>query len=99
MKANHSPRAPPDSTDRSAQPIRNFPCTEVIGGRRFHLFQHVLLNADGPSPKSRVVVSLEDGITLADLNFNWTSSYSEADIATESIQPQTADSGIPVFAY
>jgi hypothetical protein len=45
-----------------------------------------------------IVVGLNDGLELATPDFEWKTEYRPEDIP-DSIDPQVAETGVPVFGY
>lgn len=85
------------ATTRSESPIQN---TDVYAGIRFHLYQLVLHNPEGPElNQTWIVVSLQDGLTLTDPNFDRRITYSESEIQEQEFNPRYGVDGAPLFAY
>lgn len=76
------------------------PRTSTYNGERFHLHQVVVVDADGEHDRrrERIVVGLEDGLKLASPDFEQKQEY-PSDRVPESIEPQVADTGVPIFGY
>lgn len=85
------------ATTVSESPIRN---TEVYSGITFHLYQLVHHNPRGPElNQTWVVVSLRDGLTLADPDFDRRITYTECEIREQEFNPRCGVDGTPLFAY
>jgi hypothetical protein len=85
------------TTTVSASPIRN---TETYAGITFHLYQLVHHDPNGPElNQTWVVVSLRNGLTLADPDFNRRITYTEREIRQQEFDPECSVDGTPLFAY
>lgn len=90
--------------DRYSPPRNENGCavvtTAAYAGVTFHLFQAVRHVPQGSElNETWVVVSLDRGLTLADLEFNKRRSYTESEIRDAEFTPQYAGDGTPQFAY
>lgn len=74
--------------------------TAEYNGKQFHLHQivHTSGEAENESPEEMVVIGLDDGLKLADTDFEWEHRYPSGSIP-ESIEPQVAADQTPIFGY
>lgn len=73
--------------------------TATYNGRRFHLHQIVTsVQVGSEKQEDWIVVGLEDGLKLASPDFEQKMQYSPGEVP-ESIDPQYAETGEPVFGY
>lgn len=86
-----------ESTRLGTQEIAN---SATYNGTRFHLHQLVTTHPAGSDGNRRhwIVVGLEDGLTLATPDFEEEMEY-PAEKIPDSIEPQCAETGEPIFGY
>ena len=85
------------TTTSSGLPIRN---TETYAGITFHLYKLVHHDPEGSElDQTWVVVSLRDGLTLADPDFDRRIAYTEHEIREQDFDLKCGVDGTPLFAY
>jgi hypothetical protein len=90
-----------DSTTSQSTPLpreQEVTQTETYNGKVFHLHQVVSFPRPNEPSREMIVVGLNDGLELATPDFEWKTEYRPEDIP-DSIDPQVAETGVPVFGY
>lgn len=98
MEAENS--TPEASCELSSQPTPTT-TTKTYAGTKFHLHQVVRIpSCEGTySPTEWIVVGLNNGLQLADIEFNTTRQYSVEEVQDAVIKPQKAATETPIFGY
>jgi len=95
MQAGSNPSFPEDS------PVEGVTTTATYGGQTFHLFQVVRIRPrplPGDWPRRWIVVGLDDGVTVATVEFDETKQYEPADDEFDNVTPVT-ENETPVYGY
>lgn len=92
MVSRSRPRDPQSDSKQLAN-------TATYDGKRFHLHQVVTSAPGGPTYHDGwIVIGLTDGLKLASPDFEQTVHYQPNEIP-DSIEPQYAETGEPIFGY
>lgn len=74
--------------------------TETYAGITFHLYQLVHHTPKGPElNQTWIVVSLRNGLTLADPDFDRKIAYTEHEVRKQDFDLKYGMDGTPLFAY